>query len=100
MKKKTNFPSMFVMIIIISLVISFLNGDFEFGRYFEGLEVTDLEVLLDTLSLGLGFLAFASLLALLIFRAVNQEKDQDLSSGRDKDQPLEATWVEDQEKKS
>ncbi len=56
MKKKSDFVSMFVMISVIGLLISVLNGDFEIGSYFEGLEINNLEVLLDTFNIGLGFL--------------------------------------------
>lgn len=86
MKKKSNFVSMFVMISLIGLVISFINGDFEIGSYFEGLQINNVEVLLDTLNIGLGFLVLTSLLVFLIYRTVSQDKDQDLSSGRDEDQ--------------
>ncbi len=86
MKKKSNFISIFVMIFIISLVVSFFNGDFEIGSYFEGLEVNNLEILLDYLNIGLAFLVLAGLLVFLIFRTARQEKDQHLSSGRDEDQ--------------
>ena len=60
---------MFVMIAVIGLVISFLNGDFQIGSYFEGLEVTNLEMLLEYLSLGLGFLAISSIFIYLVVRA-------------------------------
>jgi len=75
MKKKTNYISPFVMVLIVGLVISFINGDFKIGSYFQGLEVIDLEVLLDYLNLGLGFLAFGSVFVYLIVRAGRQEKD-------------------------
>ena len=75
MKKKTDFVSMFVMISILGVAISFIYGDFEIGSYFEGLEVNNLEVLLDTLNIGLGFLAFGFLFFFFIFRIGRRETD-------------------------
>ncbi|MGB2884832.1 MAG: hypothetical protein WBC47_04515 [Dehalococcoidia bacterium] len=83
MKKKSNFVSMFVMISVMGLVISFLNGDFEIGSYFEGLEINNLEVLLDTLNIGLGFLALVILLIFIFYRLGRQEKDQYSKPGRE-----------------
>ena len=80
MKKKSNLIPMFVMIPIVGLVISFLNGDFDVGSYFEGLEVTDLEVLLDYLNLGLGILALVSLLIFILYRFARKDKDPRLFS--------------------
>ncbi len=68
MKKKSPPMSMFVMIAVIVLVASFLNGDFEVGSYFEGLEVYNLEVLLEYLSMGLAFLVLGGLTLYLILR--------------------------------
>lgn len=83
MKKKSNFVSMFVMISVIGLVISFLNGDFEIGSYFEGLEINNLEVLVNTLNIGLGFLALVLLLIFIFYRLGRQEKDQYSKPGRE-----------------
>ena len=89
MKKKSNFVSMFVMISVIGLVISFLNGDFEIGSYFEGLEINNLEVLVNTLNIGLGFLALVLLLIFIFYRLGRQEKDQYSKPG----------WEENREEK-
>jgi len=86
MKKKTNFVSMFVMIPVIGLLISVLNGDFEIGSYFEGLEIYTLEVLLDAFNIGLGFLALVILLIFIFYRLGRQEKDQYSKPGRERNQ--------------
>jgi len=83
MKKKSNFVSMFVMIPVIGLLISVLNGDFEIGSYFEGLEIYNLEILLDTFNIGLGFLVLAILLIFIFYRLGRQEKDQYSKPGRE-----------------
>ena len=67
--------SMFVMIAVIVLVASFLNGDFEVGSYFEGLETPNLEVLLEYLSMGLAFLVLGGLTLYLILRGSGTKKD-------------------------
>ncbi len=75
MEKKSNLVTVFVMIFIIGLVIQFLNGDIEIGSYFEGLEVNNLEVLLDILNIGLGLLVLVFLLIFIFYRSVRQDKD-------------------------
>ena len=75
MEKKSNLVTVFVMIFIIGRVIQFLNGDIEIGSYFEGLEVNNLEVLLDILNIGLGLLVLVFLLIFIFYRSVRQDKD-------------------------
>lgn len=66
---------MFALIAIGGLVISFLNGDFDIGSYFEGLESSSLEVLLDYVNLGLGFLVLAGVFIFFVVRAAKGEKE-------------------------
>ena len=68
MKKRSNPISMFVMIAVIGLVVSFFNSDFNIGSYFEGLETPNLEVVLEYLSLGLAFLVLGGLTLYFILR--------------------------------
>ena len=75
MQKRPNPISMFVMIGIIGLVVSFLTGDFEIGSFIDGLEVDNIEVLLEYLSLGLGFLTMASLFIVLMVRASKGDRN-------------------------
>jgi hypothetical protein len=75
MKKKSPSISMFVMIAVIGLLISFLNGDFAIGPIFEGLEIDSLEVLLDYVNIGLAFLALGGIFVVLIVRAARNEKE-------------------------
>ena len=74
MKKKPNPISMFVMIAVIGLLIPFLNGDFEIGSYFEGLEIYNIEAVLDVLNLVLAFLALGGVVIFLFMRAARDDK--------------------------
>ncbi|MCD6425895.1 MAG: hypothetical protein J7L35_10385, partial [Anaerolineales bacterium] len=75
MKKKSPSISLFVMIAVIGLLISFLNGDFAIAPILEDLEVNSLEVLLEYLNLGLGFLALAGIFIFWIWRATRDDKE-------------------------
>ena len=75
MKRKSNPISMFALITLIGLVSTFFKGDIEIGGFFENLAGKNLENLLEYLSLGLGFLTFASLFIILIFRASKGDKE-------------------------
>ena len=75
MKKKSPPISMFFLIAIGGLVISFLNGDFNIGSYFEGLEMDNLEVLLDYINIGLGFLVLAGVFIFFMVRAAKDDKE-------------------------
>ena len=75
MQKKSNPISMIVMMAVIGIIISFLGTDFEIGSYFEGLDVSNVEVLLEYLNLGLGFLALAGVFIFWIWRATRDNKE-------------------------
>ncbi|HDD55643.1 MAG: hypothetical protein DRI65_04370 [Chloroflexota bacterium] len=75
MQKKSNPISMIVMMAVIGIIISFLGTDFEIGSYFEGLDVSNVEVLLEYLNLGLGFLALAGVFIFWIWRATRDDKE-------------------------
>ncbi len=75
MKKKSPSISLFVMIAVVGLLISFLNGDFAIAPILEGLEIENLKVLLDYLNLGLGFLALAGVFIFWIWRAARDDKE-------------------------
>ena len=97
MKRKSNPISMFVMIAVIGLVVSFLNGDFQIGSYFEGLEVTDPEVLLEYLSLGMGFLAISSIFIYLIVRAARGKETswgKEAAGEKEVTREKETSWLE------
>ena len=74
MKKKTNPISMFVMIAVIGLLVMFLNGDFSISSFFEGLEINNIEALLDVLNPVLGFLALGGVVIFLFVRAARDDK--------------------------
>ena len=76
MKKKPSLSltPLFGMIAVIGLMNWILNSDFEIGSYFEGLEITSVEVMLEYLNLGLAFLTFSSLFIFLIVRAGRKDE--------------------------
>ena len=74
MKKKTNPISMFVMIAVIGLLVMFLNGDLSIGSFFEGLEINNIEALLDVLNPVLAFLALGGVVIFLFVRAARDDK--------------------------
>ena len=75
MKKKSNPISMIVWMAVIGIIISFLGTDFEIGSYFEGLDVSNIEDLLDYVNLGLGFLVLAGVFIFFMVRAAKDDKE-------------------------
>lgn len=75
MKKKTNPISMFVIIAVVGLAISVVNGDYDIGSFFEGLDVSSTEALLEYINIGLGFLALAGVFIFFFVRAAKGEKE-------------------------
>ena len=67
---------MIVMMAVIGIVISFFGGDFNIGSYFEGLDAGTVETLLDTINIGLGFLALAGVFIFFMVRAARKDKDE------------------------
>ena len=89
MKKKSPPISLFLMIAVIGLLISFLNGNFAIGPILEGLEIDSLDVLLDYLNFGLGFLALAGVFIFWIWRAAIDDKEFYWEFDKDQDQEEE-----------
>ena len=54
MKRRSNPISLFVMIALVGLLVSFLSGDIEIGQFLEGLEISSTEVLLRVYNSGVG----------------------------------------------
>jgi len=75
MKKKSPPISMFVLIAVGGLVISVLNGDYDIGSYFEGLDLGNTEILLDYINLGLGFLVLAGVFIFFFVRAARGKEE-------------------------
>ena len=75
MKKKSPPISMYVLIAVGGLAISALTGDFNIGSYFEGLDVSNTEVLMDYINIGLGFLALTGVFIFFFVRAAKDDKD-------------------------
>ena len=75
MEKKTNPVSMIVIMAVIGMLISVFSGDFSIDRIMEGLEISSVEVLLDYLNIGLGFLALAGVFIFFVVRAARGEKE-------------------------
>ena len=69
MNKKPNLVNYFVLILFIGVISTILNGNIPFGAMIQNWQDFDIETLLDTLSLGLGFLALGSIVVYFILRA-------------------------------
>jgi hypothetical protein len=80
MRRKSNLPSIFIMMIIIGVITSILSSDIPFGAMIQNWETTNLESLLEKLSMGLGFLALVALLVVLFFRSLWMKKQDRLES--------------------
>ena len=75
MKKKSNPIPMILMIAVGGLAISLVNGDYNIGSYFEGLDLSNTEVLLDYINFGLGFLALAGVFIFFMVRVAKDDKE-------------------------
>ncbi len=75
MKKKSNPIPMILMIAVGGLAISFVNGDYNIGSYFEGLDVSNTKVLLDYINIGLGFLVLAGVFIFFMVRIAKDDKE-------------------------
>ena len=75
MKKKSNPIPMILMIAVGGLAISLVNGDYNIGSYFEGLEVSNTKVLLDYINIGLGFLVLAGVFIFFMVRIAKDDKE-------------------------
>ena len=75
MKKKSNPIPMILMIAVGGLAISLVNGDYNIGSYFEGLDLNNTEVLLDYINFGLGFLALAGVFIFFMVRVAIDDKE-------------------------
>jgi hypothetical protein len=73
MKNKFSLSTMFIVIFLVGLVISILNGDFQIGSYIENLGSGEMEIFFEVLSFGLGFLALTAALVILIIRLSRKE---------------------------
>ena len=68
MNKKSNLISYFVLILFIGVISTVLNSDIPFGAMIQNWQDYDIETLLDTLNIGLGFLALGSIVVYFILR--------------------------------
>ncbi len=75
MKRRSNPISLFVMVALVGLLVSFLSGDIEIGQFLEGLEISSTEVLLEYITMGLGFLALAGVFIFFFIRATRDDKE-------------------------
>ena len=75
MKKKSNPIPMILLIAVGGLAISLVNGDYNIGSYFEGLDLSNTEVLLDYINFGLGFLALAGVFIFFMVRVAIDDKE-------------------------
>ena len=75
MKKKSNPIPMILMIAVGGLAISLVNGDYNIGSYFEGLDLSNTKVLLDYINIGLGFLVLAGVFIFFMVRIAKDDKE-------------------------
>ena len=68
MNKKFNVGNMIAIIFLIGVISSFFTSDIQIGDMINGLEIKGIEATLDTINIGLGFVAFGFLILFLIFR--------------------------------
>jgi hypothetical protein len=69
MNKKSNLMFYFVLIFFIGAISTILNSDIPFAAVIQNWKNYDIETLLDTLNIGLGFLALGSVVVYFILRA-------------------------------
>ena len=86
MKKKSNPISIFVIMAVIGMLISVFGGDFAIAPILESLEIESLEVLLEYLNIGLGFLALAGVFIFWIWHSARDEKEFFWEFDKDEDQ--------------
>ena len=75
MKKKFNLGSLITTIALFGVLISFLSSNFPLKDLIGNLSTAELEQLLETINLGLGFLVLAAIFIVLIVRAVKEDKE-------------------------
>ena len=68
MNKKFNVGNMIAIIFLIGVISSFFTSDIQIGDMINGLEIKGIEATLDTINIGLGFVAFGFLFLFLVFR--------------------------------
>lgn len=73
----------FVFILVFGLISTILNSDIPFGAMIQNWKNYDLEVLLEYLNLGLGFLTFVLVAIILFYRSATRDKDQNLKPDRE-----------------
>jgi len=78
MKRKSSLVSYFAAIVIFGVISSLFTSDIPFRETFDSLELNNIQVLLDTLNLWLGFLALGLLVIFLFYRSATGGKDQHL----------------------
>jgi hypothetical protein len=75
MKKKSSLVSYLAAILLFGVISSLFNSELPFREIFDSLELNNIEVLLEYLSLGLAFLTFGILFIVLIVRATRTDEN-------------------------
>jgi hypothetical protein len=86
MEKKSNLRTWLMIIVLLGILSSWVNSNFQLGRLFKGLEATQVEILLDYLNIGLAVIAFGFLFVFIIMWIVRKDKWKRLKSGQEEDQ--------------
>lgn len=75
MKRNSNLVPYFVIILVIGVISSVVNGNIPLGAMIQNWQDYDIKTLLDTLNIGLGFLAMGSIVVYFILRAARGKED-------------------------
>jgi hypothetical protein len=80
MNKKKSIWGQIIFILVAGLAVSFITGDFQLSSVMGPLQGTDLETILESISLILGFVALTLLAIFLIFWGAWREGGEKLES--------------------
>jgi len=82
MKRKTNLGSLIGTVFLVGMLATFLSSDGELKELFRNLEIDQIEALLRSLNLVLGFIGLLALLIFLFYRAAKGGEEKRLEPGR------------------
>jgi hypothetical protein len=85
MKRKSRIWVQIILIFVLGLVVSFLNGTFDLGFLRGGSDTLDIEKLLHILNISLALFALVLGSAYLFYRAVREMNDNNTTTGVSKE---------------
>ena len=72
-RRQSSIVTYIFMIFLIGMISTFVSSDFPFGAIFQDLKGQNLEVILDTVNLWLGFVALGVLIFLVVFLITREQ---------------------------